>query len=457
MMSFRRAEDHTYIAQLLGRMVRTPLARRIERDAALNDVHLFLPYFDTQAVTRVVGSLHNVEDVPPSETGSSRNLVVLGRRAGMEDVFAALGELITYRVNATRAQSHVRRFMAISRNLTIDQIDDEAWDGAKRQIVEWMAAQITGMKSAGQYDAAAQAITRVGLKTLAVKNGTGVAEPEADYRIDASDVDIDRLFEEAGRVLSHGLQMTYWQANADRNALDVKVEVIVLARHHTAMSALESAAEKAFDTLYDRHKKAIAKLKEQQRSHYEKLRLATAKPAEVPWHLPESIDFKRLPTDPQWDRHLYVEGDGQFRAGLGTWEAEVLKDELADPDVLGWLRNLPKKPWSLEIPYETGAAIRPMFPDLLIARKVGAGVTADILEPHDPSLGDNFEKALGLARFAERHGALFGRIQLIRKQTSPAGGEHCVRLEINQTATIKQLLLITSNPQLDHLFAKLGK
>lgn len=63
------------------------------------------------------------------------------------------------------------------------------------------------------------------------------------------------------------------------------------------MSAMESSAEKAFDTLYDTHKKAIAKLKEQRRSHYEKLRLATAKPTEVPWHLPESIDFKRLPTD----------------------------------------------------------------------------------------------------------------------------------------------------------------
>ena len=265
------------------------------------------------------------------------------------------------------------------------------------------------------------------------------------------------MFEEAGRVLSHGLHMTYWQANADRDALDVKVEVIVLARHHLAMSAMESAAEKAFDTLYDTHKKAIAKLKEQRRSHYEKLRLATATPAEVPWHLPESIDFKRLPTDPLWDRHLYVESDGQFRAGLGTWEAGVLKEELAKPDVVGWLRNLPKKPWSLEIPYDTGGAIRPMFPDLVIVRKVGAGVTADILEPHDPSLGDNFEKAVGLARFAERHGALFGHIQLIRKQASPAGGGHYVRLEINQTATIKQLLLITSNPQLDDLFAKLGK
>ncbi len=62
MMSFRRAEDHTYIAQLLGRMVRTPLARRIERDAALNDVHLFVPYFDTQAVKSVIISLHNPEE-----------------------------------------------------------------------------------------------------------------------------------------------------------------------------------------------------------------------------------------------------------------------------------------------------------------------------------------------------------------------------------------------------------
>ena len=34
-----------------------------------------------------------------------------------------------------------------------------------------------------------------------------------------------------------------------------------------------------------------------------------------------------------------------------------------------------------------------------------------------------------------------------------AGGEHFARLEINQTAMIKQLLLITSNPPLDALFA----
>ena len=43
MMSFRRSVDATTIAQLVGRMIRTPLARRIESDEALNVVDLFLP------------------------------------------------------------------------------------------------------------------------------------------------------------------------------------------------------------------------------------------------------------------------------------------------------------------------------------------------------------------------------------------------------------------------------
>ena len=95
-----------------------------------------------------------------------------------------------------------------------------------------------------------------------------------------------------------------------------------------------------------------------------------------------------------------------------------------------------------------------MFPDLVLVRQIEDGYAVDILEPHDPSLSDNFEKAVGLAQFAEKHGHLFGRIQMIRKQSSPAKGEHFARLEINREGTIKKLLLLTSNPQLDDLFAK---
>ncbi len=66
MMSFRPAKDATYIAQLLGRMVRTPMQMHIQVDDVLNDVHLYLPHFDEKTVNEVVDALQNSEggDIP---------------------------------------------------------------------------------------------------------------------------------------------------------------------------------------------------------------------------------------------------------------------------------------------------------------------------------------------------------------------------------------------------------
>lgn len=61
MMSFRHAEDATYIAQLLGRMIRTPLQCHIQVDDSLNDVRLYLPYFNRNTVKEVIDELQNTE------------------------------------------------------------------------------------------------------------------------------------------------------------------------------------------------------------------------------------------------------------------------------------------------------------------------------------------------------------------------------------------------------------
>lgn len=73
MMSFRRAEDATYIAQLLGRMVRTPLQCHIIVDDSLNDVRLFLPYFNKGTVKNVIDELQNDEggEIPTVIDGES--------------------------------------------------------------------------------------------------------------------------------------------------------------------------------------------------------------------------------------------------------------------------------------------------------------------------------------------------------------------------------------------------
>lgn len=85
-------------------------------------------------------------------------------------------------------------------------------------------------------------------------------------------------------------------------------------------------------------------------------------------------------------------------------------------------------------------------------RRHGDGLRVDILEPHDPSRDDNVAKARALARFAERHGGHFGRIQLIRKRRVAGGAEQFVRLEINTQAVIEQVLLVGTSAQLDQLF-----
>ena len=73
MMSFRRAVDATYIAQLLGRMIRTPMRRHIEVDDTLNEVRLYLPYFDKGTVQEIVRELQRSEGeaIPTEVIGES--------------------------------------------------------------------------------------------------------------------------------------------------------------------------------------------------------------------------------------------------------------------------------------------------------------------------------------------------------------------------------------------------
>ena len=452
MMSFRRAQDHTYIAQLLGRMVRTPLARRVEADATLNDVHLFLPYFDQTTVDSVIQNLKNEEDVPPSETGTSRELVTLYRREGMEHTFEAISELVTYRVNAVRKQSALHRLVGLGRGLTHDRINQDSQETVKTQVIEKMAREVQQLRDAGTLEKQIEQITRIPLKTILVKDGTNVEEDSGPYTIEAVSTDINHHFRQAGRVLGNGLHMDYWRAQGNRNTDEVKLEVVVLTHDHEGMKRLEDFAEKEFNTLYDKHKRDIGKLKEQRQQHFQRLRLATSVPQPIPWTLPETIDFRRTSEASEYGKHLFLEENGKFRTDLGTWEHEVLQEELTNSSVIGWLRNVDRKPWSLEIPYEDAGNTKPMFPDLVIVRQDSKGYLFDILEPHDSSLKDNAVKAVGLAKFAEQYWNLFARIQMIRKKKGTDGVERYFRLDVGNSAIRKKVLAVTTNNQLDQIF-----
>ena len=80
-------------------------------------------------------------------------------------------------------------------------------------------------------------------------------------------------------------------------------------------------------------------------------------------------------------------------------------------------------------------------------RKVGV-----VVGGHLPGVANNVGRASGPARFAVRHGWLFGRVQLIRKQSMPGVGGRFGRFAIHRIDTIQRLLLLNQAGQLDALF-----
>jgi type III restriction enzyme len=200
MMSFRHAQDYTHIAQLLGRMIRTPLARRVEADAELNNVALYLPFFDEETVKSVEEALRNSEAVIPSETGSHKELVTLKRNPAFTDIFTDM-ELITYRVNSARKQPALRRLMALARALTQDMIAPSARQSTLKKVLDEFYKEVDTLKKSGKFDETAKAITALALKTLTIDYYESDKKDTAEGAeiVELSEFDLNNLFERAGK------------------------------------------------------------------------------------------------------------------------------------------------------------------------------------------------------------------------------------------------------------------
>ena len=455
MMSFRNASDYTHIAQLLGRMIRTPLARRVESDAELNNVSLYLPFFDEETVKMVEQALRDGEASIPAETGSHRELITLKRNPAFADVFSDMN-LITYRIDSARKQPALRRLIALARALTQDMIAPGARKTMLKKLLDEFEKEITALRESGKFETISKATTGFGLYSLTIDYGSDVANKimESNEILSLSDFDMNNLFERAGKIFGEGLHKEYWIRHATREAKDVKTEMIVLASDSEAMDRLEAFAGRLFNELYDTHQSAFRHLKEDRKDTYRKLAQSSTIPIALDWQLPQSIDFSIGEDAIALENHLFIPSEGgDFKVSLGDWEKGVIEEEMQEAKgAVAWLRNLDRKKWSLEIPYEVGGVTTPMFPDLIVVRTNANGYVFDILEPHDPSRKDNYPKAVGLAKFAEKHGEYFGRIQLIRKAKGADKRDHFYRLDMSKLSIRNRVRSVTSNAELDRIF-----
>jgi type III restriction enzyme len=453
MMSFRRAVDKTLIAQLVGRMVRTPLARSVSASEFLNSVSLYLPHYDSKALDDVIEYL--TEPDPeigfPTRVQRGENLQTFKRNAKVKQAFTAAESLPTIRVEKVSKQSNTRRLLRLGRLLAWDKLDVNAPKAFTAALVKVLADEHAKVAATKDFKKRVEEAAVIDIRAVTV--GYGQTEPtdEETRQLTAVAQNVDHAFAECGRRLGGGLHSAYLNAQAKPKGAppvsQIKLELYALLQDAKVIQRVEDAAVKLLRSTDTKHRAAIKALPDERRQLYRQIRRQAARPEAEEWELPPSIEAPKNGAKAR-TRHLYSRSDGKFACKLNGWEEKVLDEALAEKGVVGWLRNDPRKEWSFSIGYQKGNEDRPMYPDLLVFRKAGAGVLCDIYEPHALAYQDSVPKAKGLAEFARDHGEKFGRIQLVAELKRGT----FKRLRLDDIEVRDKVLGITSDEHLRQLF-----
>jgi type III restriction enzyme len=214
MMSFRTAIDATLIAQLVGRMVRTPLARRVDANELLNTVALYLPHYNEQGLTSVINRLTapDADIMPPVTVERGEDVIALTRASDSAAMFAALSTLPSYVIPRSRKTSEVRRLMKLSRLLAHDDIDEEAPDIAVDELLDVLRTAYDHVKGSKQFKTIVEEKGKIEVRAVNWQIGTDVADESETIRVDIASENVDDLFDAVGRKLGEGLHKAWWRS-----------------------------------------------------------------------------------------------------------------------------------------------------------------------------------------------------------------------------------------------------
>ena len=431
MVSFRAATDRTHITQLLGRMVRTPLARRIPGNDRLNAVDCLLPRFNRTSVEAVVTALMSGGDA--GENLPLRRILIkpidLTANPGVaEEVWEKLLSLPSQTLPRKQARP-VKRLTALAHELAVDGLLPGA--GAKAHAEMHKVLDQAQATYADRINAARAAVLTVEGMTLSANIET--QEKTFNDFVEAADYAvIEDAYKRAARVVSPDLARTYAEHLASKQE-DAEDEDEALIDAHTGIAAmglipaikdeLEAAAESLANQWLADHREAIRALSDDRQEVYREIREMSADPLDVDlarpktWMQPTTVK-EANGTEvalPRYEKHLMCDGEGMFPDELNNWEKTVLAAEMMAGDRIAWYRNPDRAAQeSLGIVYDEAGTAKILRPDFVFfSQEADGSIVADIVDPHGHHLADALPKLRGLARYAENNGALFRRIEAV--------------------------------------------
>ena len=424
--SERPAKDVTYIAQIVGRMVRSPLTHRVTTDDALNTVACYLPRFDRRALDSIKAELEGTgKSNGDLRVGAAvvRAPQVFERNPSVDpDAFDVICHLPALPAPDVLANP-LRRAKELARLLTDTARGDALMPDAGAQLTNMLMAKLDGL--------AAQHVEQVehnisDLETADIQRVTiTVGEWEvghASYQVETHPADMER---DARRIISRvkeGVGKDYFAhlvgKHPDIDRLDLQVRAAALLIVEDVNDEIEAEATKWVQDRLAQFAVDIKNMKGAAYDAYRRVQEQTSSPERVTIDLRDNLSAPTKNSKgedlPTYRGHLYSDESGLFPADLNAWERRVIEREVERPTFIAWYRNPSRaSPAALRIAYRTDAgdwtSLQPDF--VVVSRRSDGSLGASIIDPHSGHLADARAKLNALADYAEEHGDEYVRIE----------------------------------------------
>lgn len=433
--SERPASDATHIAQVVGRMVRQPLAHRIATDDALNSVACFLPHFDRSKLGTIKAELEGVGKVNGEGAlgaAVARDPRVFDRNSTLDPQVFTLVESLKGLPAPNILASPLRRARVLAQLLTDDKSGSALMPDAGRQLTKTLNRRLDGL-AAEHDEQVAGNVEEIETGQIHRSRLSAVGEEleSMTRQVKTHFADIDRDTRKIITRIKEGAGRDYYAHRVEKEGeaadkFEIRIRVAALLMIDTVVQALDETATKWVQERLERFAAEIKNTTGATRNDYLRVQEQTVDPEPVGLILRDNVktatrhgDGNPLPT---FSGHLYADESGEFPVALNKWERTVVETEIDRPSFVAWYRNPSRATAAaLRIAYQTDAgdwtSLQPDF--LVVSQRDDGSLGVSIIDPHGDHLADAKNKLKALSRFAERFGDQFVRIESV---TEAAGG-----------------------------------
>jgi hypothetical protein len=429
MISFRPARDQTYIAQLLGRMVRTPLARRIPGNDRLNSVDCLLPKFDKETVDSVVKALREGGgDTPPTGRILINPKEMKPNPAALETVWEKFVSLPS-QTRPQRGAKPAIGLTALAHELASDGLLPGAGGKAHAAMHKVLDDFIDERSEA--FEEKRKSVMTVEGRTIIADMQKGETS-DGRFQADADNAVIGDAYRRTARIISPDIARTYTMERAKRHPkaeddfdealIETHEDVAALHLMENLQVLFDTEAKKLTDQWFSNYGDRIKQLPHDRQDAYRQIVALSTDPQDVDLARPMSRFESTMAREqdgeevdiPTYTQHLLCDEQYLYPAELGTWEKAVLETEQKGDGFKFWYRN-PDRPSqdSLGIAYKGDDDTKIVRPDFIFLAEDDGEIVADIVDPHGFHLADALPKLKGLARYAEIHSQIYRRIEAV--------------------------------------------